>query len=272
MASRCARSIVPLYQFIPDGYPTLVGTGTLFAVAEERFLVTAAHVASDFIKGQSVLLTSNPRTQQHLERLDYDWITAEGEFDVGVFRLSARALAVLRDLTFLRLDEIEIGPPAPKGVYVVYGYPRAWWKPDAPNLVVNVSPLQLFGSDYDGSTDAWRFDPTVHMAIELADDSMVPRSERQNVPDSLKGISGCSVWWLRGAFEKPGQFKAEDAKIVAVQTGTQNRDSVILATRWAAALVLIRRHCPDLGPAVDMYIKDEPRLVAPVTLVRPNRH
>jgi hypothetical protein len=82
----------------------------------------------------------------------------------------------------------------------------------------------------------------------------------------LKGISGCSVWWLRGAERNPGQFRAGDARIVAVQTGTQERDSVIVSTRWAAVVVLIRRHCPELAPALRITAA-EPSLVAPVRMI-----
>jgi hypothetical protein len=245
----------------------LAGTGTLFAVAEERFLVTAAHVAEDFIDGRSVLLTSNAPASRNLANINYDWARARGEFDVAVFRLGAQAMDALQGLTFLRLDDVEVEPERQDGLYLIYGFPKAWWKPDPQSMTVGVSPLSLIGADYTGSTSAWRFDEQFNVAIELADDAHLPPSQRQNVPASLKGISGCSVWWLRDAIRNPGQFRAEDAKVVAVQTGTHNRDSIVLATRWMAALVLIKQNCPDLAPALKLYTADEPSLVAPARLV-----
>jgi hypothetical protein len=110
LVEHCAQSVVPIYEGVDGGNPVLVGTGTLFAVAEERFLVTAAHVAEDFVKNRSVLLTSNATTGRNLAHIDYDWACARDEFDVAVFRLGPEAVESLRGLTFLSVNDVELEP------------------------------------------------------------------------------------------------------------------------------------------------------------------
>jgi hypothetical protein len=72
-------------------------------------------------------------------------------------------------------------------------------------------------------------------------------------PRDLGGISGCSVWMI-GSCDKPiEEWKKENSKIIAVQTGVYHKSQIIQATRWVAVSTLLHEAFPEVRPAMALW-------------------
>ena len=132
MTKRCLRVCVPVFVFVDDGYRTL-GTGTLLAIDDSHFLVTAYHVvkrATDSDKGLSFMTWPEGRIR-HVGPCPVALIKSA---DVAVLDLDSKATAGLTSENFLRLPDLASNPVERRGLFYLSGYPeeinpgitRAW--------------------------------------------------------------------------------------------------------------------------------------------------
>jgi hypothetical protein len=73
------------------------------------------------------------------------------------------------------------------------------------------------------------------------------------MPNDLHGVSGCSVWQIGDLRIPAKQWRSDQARLVAIQTGVYQERSLIKATRWIAASTLLYTAFPELRSAIELH-------------------
>jgi hypothetical protein len=247
------------------------GTGILFRIADDSFVVTAAHVIKQAHKhGKSLGISS--ATDSFISVCN-DWLcSSEGQYgalddplDVALYHLQQNAVERLVGKAFLRFDDIEFDPQSPTAVYSLFGYPAIWSRPSASNSEpLKLKPLQYTAIAYDRETDTLEgYQERLHLLL----DAQLPYVSNQDgspavfqdvqgaemlFPKGLGGISGCSVWRVGDLKVPVANWGNRRTRIVAVQTGTYHANGAIIATRWIAVSTLIHAAFPRLRQAMTL--------------------
>ena len=245
------------------------GTGTLFAMGQERFVVTAGHVVRQASKHEARLYCSVPNgTYFPLVRT---WTCstsgagrlAHDPFDIAVYHLNEEDYQRLGTAHYVRTTDLTFNFDDEFAVYSLFGFPSVWSQPESTNLTLkrleftgygydgNLATLELFRSDYHLAIRA-RLDETKD---EFAQDVRFTTLAGIPVdfPVDLGGISGCPVWRIGDRRMPVSNWSSIIPKLVAVETGAYPK-GVIKATRWVAVTTLLRAAFPQLRPAFDLSI------------------
>jgi hypothetical protein len=245
----------------------LLGSGSLFEIAGERFVVTAAHVigaasscgATIGISSSDASLTATPgqwmATSPRSDGVD--------PYDVAVYRLPERAVERLSDKHFLRREDADFQDQSTTGVFALFGFPGLWTMPSsAQREPVRSKGFEYVAYAFSADKDQFGgFDSRHHLLLDatakqatMPDGSPATLRHRNgrfaSFPLDLGGISGCPVWVigdLRAPIEKWGP-----PRLVGVQTHVYRECAAIRATRWAAVTTLIASAYPSLRPALEL--------------------
>ena len=258
-----AQSSVAILAHTDNGQPWQHGTGTLVRIGDSRFLISAAHVATDARKLSAVLRLIIPREAVSAENVEplvevkmpADNIPLEGKaavtvggeddpFDLAIWSLSERTVASLGSKTFLnRTDITESADDG--GAYFVYGFPTELTRPEGERTIVSRPVAFLAQSANANGRSLRNYNQQCHllMGTRVAALSGV-------VVKSLKGVSGASVWKLNC---RPGgldSWSREKARIAAVETCVFDGAAVIRGTRWIMVFAAIMKAFPELVPGL----------------------
>lgn len=250
-----------------------IGTGTLLAVGDAHFVVTAAHVlvhAEE--RGMSVGISGSVRGQ--LTALPGTWMVTSAEkagdgndpHDVALFRLGERELSRLGEVKFVRIGDVSFERDLSNKYFVVSGFPGMWSTESAADDQVMQSKLLQYGTyAFQGSSSGLLgYDPDRHFLLEASPATLVDHEgepmqlrwrsgHSARMPDDLAGISGCSVWAI-GDFRNPVKaWSPDSARIVGIETSVFPRAGAIKATRWNAITTLLHGVFPDLRRIVEWY-------------------
>jgi hypothetical protein len=96
---------------------------------------------------------------------------------------------------------------------------------------------------------------------ELLDHRGSPTSFRTSggfaaqIPDDLRGVSGCSVWRIGDVSAPVETWSASTARIVGVETGVFSARGAIKAGRWNAVTTLLYNAFPATRSAIEIYAR-----------------
>jgi hypothetical protein len=257
------QSVTPI-SFIHHDQTIQLGTGTFFRIADESFLVTAAHVYDSaerqgFHEGLHVFdLTGHGEGAAQIRPVAITGRVhrALEPWDVAVFQLDDEVALALPGRRFLRLNEVSLRPH-PHGRCWIYGFPAETTKQELSTSEFRFDHFSMLAPFYEGDKSVLQdFNPQVHFLLDAARDD-IARSDGSpaTLPSRLNGISGCSIWqpeWpLVGT---AADWTPERTKIVGVQTGHYTGRSIIKATSWGAVAAVIHRCRPDLRSIIDMHL------------------
>ncbi|HJT77631.1 MAG TPA: hypothetical protein VJ739_10565 [Gemmataceae bacterium] len=238
------------------------GSGTLFRIAEESFVITAAHVIKDSNR-RNLRLAPGLCYSGEVIPLDGEAILDErDEFDIAAVHLKGRVAERIDPKRFLRLNNISFAEDLAKGLYAVFGYPEMMFSHDKDEL-----KIVLFyhgGPVYAGETSVIpNFDASASLLLDAdidetrgADgkpiDFCYPQGPSAPFPTELKGISGGSVWRI---MQDPNDIREnpEGARIVAIEVAICQPKRCIRATRWKAVKHMLQSEMPRLRPAIDIW-------------------
>ncbi len=238
------------------------GTGTLLKIADDTFLVTAAHVVTQAYEHDKALCvaTGNSFTQVY-----GNWRCSAGSdpFDVAVLRLPADVTSKMREVSYLRLQDVEFSADLSKSVFCLFGYPNRLSTPSTPYTTMRLKPFQYMTYDYEGETNTLGgYQERYHLLLDGQEegedfDGQAARFYDRNghplqFPKDLGGISGCSVWKIVNRDRPLSEWGQYRPKLVAVQTGVYSDRKVIKATRWVAVSTLLHEAYPELRPALKL--------------------
>jgi len=241
------KCVVPIYAEQYDS-PVQCGTGTLLRVSNVSLLVTASHIADiRAIHHYQLYITDTPQGSKPVA-LEGD-LHQERNLDVAVWRLADRVVAELPKRRFLTVhhgdrSRSRLG----KGWYYVHGYPNCWSNPQPQDQKITVEPFTYGTILYDGPTGTFlKYDPESHVLLTAPkNDNVDTHGSEAKMPTSLEGISGCSLWQAYYEGLDSSSWIIDDATIVAVQTGTYRKGTVVKGTCWCFVNEIIRRAYPEL--------------------------
>jgi hypothetical protein len=248
------------------------GTGTLFRVADESFIVTAAHVIKEAYKLDKGLCVT--ASNESFVRVHGNWIcssegqygTAGDPFDIAVLQLDSNTVERLKDNFFLRLDDVIFDEDLSKGIFCLFGFPsllsRASVNVDTKLIL---TPFQYATYSYEGPTDMLsEYQNRFHLLLSANPNETTDirgrhfafanrDGNRLQFPADLGGISGCSVWMVATRDIQEEDWSKKRVGVVAVQTSVYSRSQIIKSTRWVAVSTLLHEAFPQLRPALSLW-------------------
>lgn len=246
-----------------------LGTGTMLAVADSRFVITAAHVllaAND--QDLTVAISAGGLFTAVTAR---DWIITaasggDDQHDIAVYRLDDREVSRLESVEFVRIGDVCFDRDLSESYFVACGYPAMWSTTSHSDTDVMKAKLLQYGTYlYTGSLCALvGYDPERHILLNGAPEDVLDHNgdpvrfrtrsgHPASMPGDLSGISGCSVWRIGNLSIPISEWTVDSAKIVGVQTGVFKSARAIKATRWNSVTTLLYAAFPDLRATIDMY-------------------
>lgn len=281
-----ANSVREMASFVPDlivkstvaivgakaPVVTQIGSGTLIAVADMRFIVTAAHVIREAQQRQYTLGVAGSGNDSLTALTGQCMLSAKSEEsnkdtqDIAIYELDERQVSRLTGAEFLRLGDVSFDCNLDEFLLVVTGFPGIWSTQSTKDDEAIKSKILQYGTyAFSGSTAALDgYDPQHHFLMQatptqLLDHEGAPTSfrTRTGYPASfaqdLGGISGCSVWRIGSLATPTEQWSKSNCKLVGVETGVFPSRGAIKATRWKAVASMLYHIYPKLRPAMDLH-------------------
>jgi hypothetical protein len=249
------KSVVSLFRG-GEGSISPHGTGTLFRIADEHFLVTAAHVVDGLGEFDWRLYVADYKAGSNLVALEGDLTrTLDNKVqDVAIFRLAQRTVDTLVNRVFLSLTNVDFGMLQPRpGWYYVFGYPVSQQKVDKAQAQVATKPFAYGSHLFSGPTASLNgFDARLHLLVHVYKNANVDSSGSSvYLPRSFLGISGASIWRAYANGESAASWTASTSlKVVSVETCVYpdaNQDAVLVrGTKWW----LVRRMLIEQYPSM----------------------
>lgn len=254
-----------------SGVVRQLGTGTLLAVADRKFVVSAAHVLH-LAKDQDATVAISPALGGSFTALTArPWlVTPNNEsgdlHDLALYEMDDREFGRLGDAVFVRIGDVCFDRDLSAAYFVVCGFPAMWSTSSEADGGNMKSKLLQYGTyPFKGTAIGLRgYDAERHILLEgtpgdLLDHNGEPTDFRTrsghpaSMPGDLSGISGCSVWRI-GDFRTPlEKWDVNAAQIVGVQTGVFRKAGAVKATRWNSVSTLLHSAYPDLRSTISMY-------------------
>lgn len=251
-------AIVPIARGHSMESLTAFATGTLLRVAEESFLVTAAHVISDAEKLNSPLAFGVWGENKFLKLIGAPLVTplVRGHwYDLCIWKLPAEIAERVPTENFLRFSTCSGDArnfENRKSVFRVYGFPCEGVSKDAS---MHFSPFTLTTHpfrDYPGNLE--NYDPDIHMLFDVRPEGVQTLGDHGAVFPTTRaqfeGISGCPVWEI--PLEIDAQKTMRAARIVGVETCVFSTKGVMRATHWNAVLRFLAKAFPEVRPAASI--------------------
>jgi hypothetical protein len=232
------------------------GTGTLFAISDHRFLVTASHVVvptkPEF---EMTLWLIGPEGTPPVRLVGTRIVTHspggvdDDAADVAIWALEESTISGLGNCTFLRQSDIVADDDFAEDYYFLSGFPIEWANtgrgPERGATLVTYTTQSYVGDP----PVARSYRPDWHILLALGGGMDLDGSPKP-LPREIKGMSGCSIW--RSYFRT--QNGAETARVVAVQTGTLQNNTIIKGTRWAIVVNMLLEYYPELNKAMSLKL------------------
>jgi hypothetical protein len=235
------------------------GTGTLFRIADESFLITATHVIEQANKQNLRIAASNNRIIPLIGMA----ILGEPRFDVAAIQLSPLVVEQLEGKLFLRLHDVCFEQDLSNAMFWVCGFPEILSNHE--NEILKLTRFHHMADAYDGDTSALaNYEERYHLLVAASLDEIrgvdgKPMEYRYKdgtpaaFPRELGGISGGSVWSISDKTIPIKTNNSQRARIVGVETGVFHRKECIKATRWKAVVNMLGDAMPELLPAIKMW-------------------
>jgi len=236
------------------------GSGTLFRIADESFIITAAHVILQ--KGTNNLLFLPAGTNEPLPCSGEALVSEQDHIDVATFQIPPQIAERLDASRYLRFDSVCLSRHTEGAPFAVLGFPQIMCTQK--NGKLNITRFFQFTPMYDGPVA--NHDRDTHLLLH-ADLDEARTQEGKAVdfcyeggvsapfPRELRGISGGSVWRI---FKHPSELHTSttaraNPKLVGVENAVCHDRRYIKATWWTAVVNMFWVLRPDLRDALSMY-------------------
>lgn len=250
-----------------------IGSGTLLAVADLRFVVTAAHVVRE-AASKGLTLGATGVNGGQFTALAGQWIltatstSANDRHDVAIYKLDDHQIKRLDGVEFVRISDASFDHDLSTGYFVVTGFPGMWSTVlDGEDKIMKSKLLQYGTFSFSGSTTALGgYDATQHFLLEASPAAVLDHAGRPTsfrtrtgfsarMPSDLQGISGCSVWKIGDLTSPITTWTKSGCRIVGIETGVFEERQAIKATRWNAVTTLLYNAFPTLRSTIELYVR-----------------
>jgi len=245
-----ATVTVPVLYDGPGGADQ-VGTGTLLALADRYFLVTARHLFECCDPGRFAIPKGRTNADLHSLGPFNLYQAKEPEFDIAILELKEEFTVsyVKTGWQVLRLENIGLASSV-AGEFILCGYPsqKAWRTKGS----IGGSLLTVFTQRMDIPKEA---DRPVHPVLDLfffyPAEAPTLDGEIVQMPH-LRGASGASIWEYREPANDAFWAPARVLKAIGVQSSFRE-GCYFRVKSWAAVLMMLRRADATLAPLIDAH-------------------
>lgn len=240
-----------------DGILRQHGTGTLFRIAQRYFVITAAHVFKEAREHGVTLriLEKEPGTKLMHIVGDFHCVRPnQGDdfYDLAVRELDKEMVEFLAGYQFVQLLDVDTTQAVVDDLYFVCGFPTKL----AREARVGEAGLRLtrfFALTYphQGATEELpNYQRDCHILLDARRKFAVELVGTGPMPDTLRGISGCSIWKTNLMTVGRENWTPAHARIIAVQTQVYTKAQLIRGTMWKIVANLFHKAYPELQPAL----------------------
>jgi hypothetical protein len=234
LVPRFKRSVIPIFQEKNHAMES-GGTGTLFEIGGEFFLITAEHVFKAHDAGLGLYV---PRTSGQLVQLEGN-VLREKALDIAAFRLSDLTAAALNGHTFLTpADALLKREPLKDGLFFVYGFPKVFSFPSVVEAKIRAGEVNIVSQKLTKNPPVV-LDPEVFLLLDAYANEW-----------DLNGISGCSIWQAFRTGDSWETWDSASAQVIAVETGTYREHTVVEGTRVRHVFRMIAQRMDHLKPYI----------------------
>jgi hypothetical protein len=254
IVERLAESTVPICQKGPRGLPVPAGSGVLFRLQEQRFLITASHVFEPAIPDAPLyaivnthfVILSAPRRRTR----EGGGGRSEGRADLAIVTLGADQSDQWSHGTFLGASEVDPVirdlDQAPTTGYLTIGYPNTLQprilKAGEYQAVAHHFSTHRVDISEDNAVGAR---PELHLALGL------DRRNFAGVPPVVelvhpRGMSGGGVWRIPNLLRAQPLFP----QLVAIFIEYHAQEHLMLATWIGHVIAELANADPELKPAL----------------------
>lgn len=250
-----------------DGTPAIAGTGVPLVIADQHFILTAAHVSDFGTKVKiGVHVDSGDPAQPFLSLSEHgagaiatesaDLEHSDDPLDAAAIVLpDALAKRLASRWTFLPLSAIDPRDAGyAKSSYMACGFPNELTGPiGAGKLIVNaiayagtaIEPLPVADPS---------FSRQAHLAMTFTQEDAVSLDKSQVELPNPKGMSGCGIWRIYKAGESAASWSSDQVRLVAIEHLHNRKYQFLRGTRIAHYLRMIWRQNPDLLKSVQIHL------------------
>ncbi len=247
---RPSASICPIFREDDEGKPEQFGTGVLIRIAQEHFMLSAAHVFDDF-KERVILIPG----LESLVELHGPYATTplpdkgsreDDDYDMGYFHLNTDQQADI-DSSMLFLDERDCDPmdvTSDGDAYTLIGYQSELSESTANKAKAEISRVSCSGVQ-DHRYQKLGLDPKRHILLQFRmKKGMSYKTMVQGKKHDFGGMSGGGVFaWSK---ESPIPKAIAQPHLVGIITGYSNYHNVFIATRLHHVLCAMHKEFPNL--------------------------
>ena len=243
-----------------------VGTGSLFVVADQHFVVTAGHVVAEAARLGSALGVAGGGGD--IIHMPGPWTCSHAKLDLGFCRLSTEQAEHFADKIFIRLSNVEFTAKLSDGIFFAFGFLKllsedAQKEHERVGLGALRLGAMLANVDTTGLAD---YVPEVHFLLNTPDAQLVGPDggeislrdkwdRRVLFVDGIQGASGSAVWRLCNPEAVIRAPHTADWRVAGVLTGNYGRPrELVKVTRWSAVLGFMASACPDLRDALSLVV------------------
>lgn len=239
------------------------GTGVLFRIADQHFVLTAAHVLDIALEHEIPLTIGNGAENGHpvkIERLtggrsplppgedskDPD-VRLNDPFDVGYIELGDNEMRQMSpDCRFATLQDVDPGK-VKQGCYLVLGYPNVYSDPDKVKQAIAVHTVHYL-------TDLAKpfQDDRGRINLKYQIDSADGKGGSREAPKP-QGISGSGVWRL-STLKKPEDWTADEMRLAGIERSWDKGTKLLKACPINYVLQMIYRGKPELRKIMDLHL------------------
>jgi hypothetical protein len=188
-----------------------LGSGTLLAVADQRFLVTAGHVVRSAANDEMTLGVAGA-DDGHFVATIQGWRLSPSDdrevgsdpYDVAIYEFSLEQRTRFRDENFIRIADVLFDFDVSTGYFTLFGFPAMWSNnlTDHDNEATFKSKLLQYSTvALQGTAHALDgYDPSTHL---LLDASPAETTDHDGQPNSFRTASGHSAHMPQDLSESP---------------------------------------------------------------------
>ena len=256
---------VAIYAKYPQGgRRTIAGSGILLRIADEHFLLTAAHV-SDGAAKQDIPYYLCERTTNKAIALSEVLVASSKpakddlfhwkDDDVAAARLTQDIVKRLSPgCKFLGLSDLDPLPPREPGYYVIYGYPEADLKTNPSDGILEANPLYYGSGLYSGNRGWWKYHkPERDIALDFQMKNISSIDGGSPVPPPLDGMSGCGIWRAFNLRSAQTKWKSDDLRLVGIQHRVEKEIGIVGGTQIRFLLQRIAKAFPTIARSMQIH-------------------
>lgn len=256
ISDKLGSYVCPILYYDEKKNLSVWGSSILLTVANKHFLITAKHVLASSSRIARYLWGSDgkiPLRQLIIGAIHHTGATLDenekDEIDLAYFELVDNAAKILREFSFLSVDDLDLNHFQPEITsYITIGYPTSQTKPKHKQPILKQQAFAyITASESESVYQKLNKPHQLYLVLKFDENKTIGDSQFYQKPPSLHGMSGGGVWAL--SHSQTGE-SSEVGKLIGINLGYCVSENVILAVRIFPVLARIEATHPYLADRI----------------------